>query len=350
MKSDKIITFIRDQPGGIRSFWKSVSKDTGLVDVILIRDAEHTSFDAQMNTIYFSRHDKLTHAYKMLAELIPIDSYAACVINEYFEAELIARHPPNIPVCAIIHGAHEHYYSFARKYTPYIDHYFCVSGQAEFFLNRIIPARKSSTFQYSISLPSIKAIKENKVIFVGRFEQDKNLIETIELFQFLKKQGMQIRFAGDGSMLGKIRQEFSDEEIIDGNNRKLVLSELASSRFLCLLSYVEGLPVVFREAMFYRAGVILNYIDSTSGAILSDNYIINTEPDLLILKMKSFSFPTEYEAPGVNAAHLNHDFISQIKSTTAGSRPKAQALSGTFIDNFCGLPNQVTRLWRASRE
>ncbi len=93
------------------------------------------------------------------------------------------------------------------------------------------------------------------LIFVGRVERDKGIIQTLIASQKIVKENKKVRLhiAGEGSLLPKLKKEYSSKQIIfHGFVDKDVLKKiLIKSSIFCMPSSSEAFPVAVIEAMMF---------------------------------------------------------------------------------------------------
>ena len=184
---------------------------------------------------------------------------------------------------------------------------------------------------------------------MGRFVPDKNLKETIELFSYLKKNGMEVVFLGYGQMEGNMKMQINTGEVLVNPDKDTLYRTMSESKFLCLLSYMEGLPVVYIEAMYFGLGVICNYVDRSIAEVLGENYIFACEPAAMLQKLQEFKFqPT----PGVNRANnrkLNEELVKRFQAVSARSTPAKARPPGNTMDRLVFCPAWLVRTIRKLR-
>lgn len=114
-------------------------------------------------------------------------------------------------------------------------------------------ARFVDTDQFSVTIPFDE--RENRVGFIGRFEEEKGLRTLAEAVDFLPAE-YTFRFVGDGSMRDWLQSELSDEiqngtvEIMGWVDHDDVPAELNKIKLLVMASSpTEGLPTLILESM-----------------------------------------------------------------------------------------------------
>lgn len=152
-----------------------------------------------------------------------------------------------------------------------------------------------------------KFIKEKIVIFVGRFEYEKNPIEALEIFYKSKlwEKDYKLKFFGSGQYLDKLKKE---SHILGINNYIEIITnendpDKIYSKASCLImtSKYEGLPMVLMEAMSRGIPCISYDCPQGPGEIIVDGvngYLIqNGNKSEFIKKLSSLScenlFPTD---------------------------------------------------------
>ena len=348
----RVLSLVAQHVGGVAVFWQNMQRQFPEVDVVHYRAGAQTAFDAATRTLHYNVYDPLTHIYRVLAAHLDLEAYDTLVANERFELEFFLWSGTSRPVAFIVHTNHEHSYAIAFRYASRVDHFFCVSETAASYL-RARGIEHISAFQYSTFVDVAPAtVKEKRVLYVGRLEPDKNILETIELFKIFRSHGYQVRMIGVGSLEAKVRASLEPEEVRIGIPRDAVLQELAVASFLCLNSYVEGLPIIYTEAMHFRLGVICNYLDKTGHQVLGDNYLLNSTPAELLRRMDRFVF-TEPPAPRrINHPELNEAFLRELRAVKPAHRPRAALAPGGWLDRTRLLPAaliRAVRTWRMAR-
>jgi glycosyltransferase involved in cell wall biosynthesis len=349
MSPKTILALVKGETGGVTTFWESLGRDSSAIDIVYFRKANRTLFCPQTRTLEYNVYDPLRIIYERLQREIRLDKYRVAIANDEFGLSFLASRPRRPPVAFLLHGNHDYYYRPAFNYAGFIDHYFCVSRQAESYL-RSRGLDSVSAIEYSVSLPwPVVAEKRNRVVFAGRFVPDKNLKETIELFTFLKKSGMEVLFIGYGPMEQELRMSFEREEVLVTPDKDTLYRKISESRFLCLLSYMEGLPVVYIEAMYYGLGVICNYVDRSIVEVLGDNFIILGEPEETLRKIQEFRFRPPAGASRANNPELNRELIRSFQSVTARGTPAMPRAPGSPMDRLVGCPAWLVRAVRRLR-
>ena len=348
-QSIRILTLVARQIGGVAVFWENLRLQFPSVTIVYYQRGDRTFFDASTATVYYNPYDPLPHTYGILAQVLPLAGYDVLVANELFELEFFLWCRISRPLAFIAHGNHEHSYKVALKHGNRLDHIFCVSETAVSHLrNRGL--ERVSSFRYSTFVnlaPS--ADKSRRVLYVGRLEPDKNIHETIELFRYLKTRRYEVRMIGVGSLEPVVRASLAPHEVGIGITRDEVLQEMAGAGFLCLLSYVEGLPIVYAEAMHFRLGVICNYVDKSEHQLLGGNYLLNSTPEELAGLMENFKFQPPPSPVRINNPALNEQFVDEL-GRVAISTPRGPAVRlGTLLDNLPGVPARLIGAYRAAK-
>ncbi len=349
MSSKRVLVFAEDRAGGIKTFWDNVPQgDTGL-DLLKYRKGLVTSFDREKKLFTYSVFDPLIHVYRTLRESLPLEGYDVLVTNQTIDTAYLAWLAPNKPICFIVHGNHGDSFDPAIEFRETIDHHFCVSEAGEAYLRPRVPA-PVETFAYSTFIPAEPATpKKRKVVFVGRLAEDKNIRETLRLFRFLKTKGWEVRLIGEGGMEGEVRQALEPNELRVGISRQEIYREMADASFLCLNSYIEGLPIVYLEAMHFRMGVILNYIDKSIHGVVGENYLLMEELDYLVRKMEGFQFREPPAPRRVNHPELNRQFLEKIRSVRRNGIPRRTVPPQRLLDRIGWVPAWIIRNLREQR-
>ncbi len=333
--------------GGVAVFWENMRRQFPDVDVIYFTAGERTYFDESARTLHYNIFEPLTHVYRVLAAHVDASQYDALVANERFELEFFLWTGTARPIVCIVHTNHEHSYATVFRHADRVDHFFCVSETAAAYL-RARGVTRISAFRYSTFLDAVPAAtKRNRVIYVGRLEPDKNILETLGLFRVFKQHGYEVRMIGVGSLEPEVRAALAPAEVGIGLPRAQVLQELAEARFLCLNSYVEGLPIIFTEAMHFGLGVICNYLDKSGHQVLGANHLLHSTDADLLRRMESFSFSAPPEPRRINNPALNEAFFAEIDAVVP--RPRTAFHAGGVLDRLPLVPPSVIRSFRAWR-
>lgn len=202
MSQTKVLSLVKKATGGVTTIWECLAKDSSEIETVYFEPGERTFFCPETRTLDYHPYDPLNLIYSVLQREIKLEEYRVAIANDEFGLSFLASRPRRPPVAFVVHLNHDYWYRPALNYAEFIDHYFCVSKQAESYL-RSRGLESVSAIKYSVSLPwPVIREKRNRVVFVGRFVPDKNLKETIELFSYLKKNGMEVVFLGYGQMEG----------------------------------------------------------------------------------------------------------------------------------------------------
>lgn len=343
----KILVVAHRALGGITTFCRDVFRDDPDAEVVWYRDGERTGVDNESGDFLINRFDKLTHVYRRLAEHLEARTYDVLLGNEGFEWGFFAWLAPDEPACAVVHLNNEHAYKPALKYSRWIDKYFCVSDTACSYLRaRHVEHAESFCYATMLDLQPSPA-KRRKVIYVGRFHADKNVRETARLFRLFKERGYEVRMIGGGPLETELRTLLPGD-VLTNVPRETVLEEMADASFLCLNSYIEGLPVVYSEAMHFQLGVICNYVDRSAAEVLGENFHVNAGDEALFAWMESFRFRPPAGGVRVNDARLNAEFLDSVRRATKKSPQKCRAPDG-LLDRAPFLPNPLVRRFRSMR-
>lgn len=348
---NRILVLARKQLGGIHIFWQNVGRDDAAVDVLRYRDGASTGFDPASGEFIINSFDPLIRIYRALQRHIRWQDYATLVANERFELAFLAWAAPRQPVCFIAHINHPHAYDAISEFEPLIDRVFCVSEVALAHL-RARGFARAAFFRYAVSLPAPTGQpKQRKVVYVGRFEPDKNLAETIGLMTFFRDAGYAVRMIGDGSMKAEVTAALAPEEALVGVPRDRVLQELNEASFLCHNSYVEGLPIIHMEAMHYGLGVICNYVDKSVNEVLGANAILWSDHDRagLLQRMRTFRFTSPPGPARTNNPALNETFLSDVRAVRRHNDTRHSVAPRSFLDRQTWLPSRWIAAFRAWR-
>ena len=113
-------------------------------------------------------------------------------------------------------------------------------------------------------LQEINSIQKFNFLYLARLEKDKGIIEAIEIFEYLRKNGIKgkLIIAGDGPaknlMLERILKSAYKNDIryvgfVTGDKKKKLLE---NAHIYLLPTYEEGLPTSVLEAMFFGCFII----------------------------------------------------------------------------------------------
>lgn len=347
----RILVLARKQLGGIHVFWQNVGRGDAAVDVLRYRDGEKTAFDSETGEFIINPFDPLLRVYQALRRHIRWQDYATFLANERFELAFLAWVAPPQPVCFIAHVNHPDTYAAIHEFAPTIDQVFCVSDVAVAHL-RARGFARAVFFRYAVFLPApTDRPKQRKVVYVGRFEPDKNLVETMDLMALFRDAGYAVRMIGDGSMAAEVTAALAPEEALVGVPRETVLQELNEASFLCHNSYVEGLPIIHMEAMHYRLGVICNYVDKSVNEVLGPNALLWSDRDRegLLQRMQSFRFSPPSGASRTNNPALNETFLNEVRAVRRHSDSRHSVPPRSFLDRQTWLPSSWVAAFRAWR-
>lgn len=348
MKTPRLLTFIAARTGGVGIFWENLCRQFPSIDVVRVAEAERTWFDQASRTLHISPFDPLYYVHQLLAREIDLGHYEALIANERFELEFFLGSAVRRPVLFIVHGNHPHYYDTVLRYSGHIDRILCVSATAFAYLKaRGVTQAVEFAYSISIDLPPAPS-RRDRVVYVGRFERDKNIDETLTIFRFLKHHAFEVRLIGVGSLAPEIAAQFAATEVLVGLPREDVLREMAQARFLCLNSYTEGLPVTYLEARHFQLGVLCSYLDSSMHRVLGDNAMLCSDLDAVLRWMRAFSFRPPTTPARVNNPALNEELMALISSTTARASAPVPVVGG-WLDRATWLPWRIVGLIRRLR-
>lgn len=329
-----ILVLARRALGGIKVFWDNVGRDDPRVHVMHYAEGAVTGFDAAENVFRVNPFDPLVRVYALLARHIGSMKWDVAVANEGFELDFLAWLAPERPVCFILHVNHEHSYAPVLRHAVWLDRTFCVSATGEAFL-RSRGVERVETFRYSTFIPKRPPIaKRRKVIYVGRFEMDKNIRETIAVLRFLERAGYEVAMIGGGTLEAEVRAAFPDGRCIVDAPRERIFRELAESSFLCHQSYIEGLPIIHTEAIHFGLGIICNYVDKSIHEVVGDNAIFYRDEATLLARMERFVFTPVHGPARVNNPELNATLLDRIVATTRISSTRRRILPCSTLDRL----------------
>jgi glycosyltransferase involved in cell wall biosynthesis len=349
MRNKRILVFARNTVGGVDTFWRNVPGGDPDVDIVRFEPGAVTKFEADRRLLVMDPFAPLVSVYEYLAENLPLDRYQCFVANQSFDAGFLAWARPQGTVSFVVHSNHDDSYAPALKYRNAIDHFFCVSETGASYL-RPRCGERVTAFQYAIDLPAPAAVpKKRKAIYVGRLEADKNLAETARLFRVLGAAGYETKFIGDGSLRASLQGEFGADSVLSGLSREEIFPHFAEAKFLLLNSYLEGLPIVYFEAMHFGCGVVCSTIDQTIHSVLGGNYILADDDARLLEQMERFVFqappaPLRSSNPALNAA-----FLQQIRNVPPRSGPRESILPDSVLDRRLPVPSRWVSAFRRMR-
>lgn len=343
----RVLSMVSLHVGGVAVFWENLRRQFSEIEVVYFTPDQDTFFDPSTRTLHFNVYDPLTHIYATLARHVNPDDYNMLVANERFELEFFVWSRTRRPIVFIVHTNHEHSYAVAFAHANHVDRFFCVSETASSYL-KARGIGHIGPFRYSTFIDAEPATEKHpRVLYVGRLEPDKNILETIELFSVFKRHGYEVRMIGVGSMETQVRATLEPHEARIGIPRAEVLQEMAGARFLCLNSYVEGLPIIYSEAMHFRLGVICNYVDKSAHQVLGDNYLLHSTPDALLARMEEFAFRDPPGPRRINNPELNAAFLDELKAVPAPVHARPAFRPGGLLDNLPWIPPKIIRSFRA---
>lgn len=330
----QILVLARRALGGIKVFWDNVGRDDPRVRLVHYADGPRTGFDTAENVFRINPFDPLAYVYTLLARHLGPVTWDVAVANEGFELDFLAWLSPDRPVAFILHVNHEHSYAPAHRHASRLDLILCVSATGEAFL-RSRGLSRVETFRYSTFIPPQPPVaKRRKVVYVGRFEADKNIRETISILQFLERAGYEVAMIGGGTLEPEVRAAFPDERCLVGASRERIFRELAEASFLCHNSYIEGLPIVHSEAIHFGLGVICNYVDKSIHEVLGENAILFSNPAELPARLAAFRFCPPPGPPRINNPTLNRALLDRIVSLPRPAAPRPRVAPASALDRL----------------
>lgn len=179
-------------------------------------------------------------------------------------------------------------FRFLRRFTyPYADALTILTKSDENyyknFVKNIIYLQNPCNF----TLQNLDYKKENLVIFVGRLDENKNALMFLKAINNLDeniKNTYKFQIAGDGDLKEKLSQEAKNLNIkVDFLGKVNDIEELyKKAKIICLCSFVEGLPTILIESMYFKvARISTNYCNNANELINNekDGFIINLNDD-----------------------------------------------------------------------
>ena len=168
-------------------------------------------------------------------------------------------------------------------------------------------------YPYDPTIKSTKKIWFNgklklKVLFVGRLDSRKGMVQITEALKYLKKKkqlnNFEIIFVGSGKFYNKVKSEFNEITIYPSLPNNLVMDMMKKSDVLLFPSLFEGYGLSAVEAMSRGMTVICSkncgFLDSCSNKdvmILKSNTSLNISKSLMLL----FKSPKLVKKIGLNA-------------------------------------------------
>lgn len=351
--ASQILVLARRALGGIQVFWNNVGRDDPRVRLVHYAFGTRTGFDPAENVFLVDPFDPLARVYELLARHLGPPTWDVAVANEGFELDFLAWLGADRPVCYILHVNHDHGYAPALRHAARLDLVLCVSAAGEAFL-RSRGLTRVDTFRYSTFIPPLPPVaKKRKAIYVGRFEADKNIRETISLLKLLERAGYEVAMIGGGSLEPEVRAAFPDGRCIVGASRERIFQELAEASFLCHNSYIEGLPIVHTEAIHFGLGVICNYVDKSMHEVLGENALLCSDPEGLPARLDAFRFRPPPGPARVNNPALNAALLDRLAALPRVSAPRPRFRPPSALDRLrnpllAALASRLRR-WRWNR-
>ena len=320
----QIIALVSDEVGGVLRCWESISQDCPHVKLVRWRKTNESTGLINDRLFGINLSDSIITIAKIFYGALSLRGAATIYLNDEIGVLMAPAWPTRPRTIFVLHGNHSFYYDVALRFSSWIDYHLCVSDQAVSYLGARGLANVE-LFSYSINLPlpDPSVPKDLFAIYVGRFVADKNVGALLPLFDAMRDAGKRFAVLGSGPLEAELRLNLRSGEVMANPTREEVLGTLSRTRFVCLPSYVEGLPIVYLEAAHYGAGVVCSYVDRSSAKVLSDNYIILGDSANTLQKMLDFEYHDSQSVHSrVNCPSTNLAFIQRVERMPVPNRTK----------------------------
>jgi glycosyltransferase involved in cell wall biosynthesis len=312
---------------------------------------------------------------KQLAKLLP-DDKSVVIAHDWLELGMMSNLGLQNPVVQIVHGNYDYYYELAKKHSPSIDKFICVSPVIYKNLNSKIPQRKSDIEYCRFPVPSIVPLEKKnellKIFYCVRSLDDDNkqfcLLPKINAIIKEKAVNVHWTIVGNGMEKEKV------EKLMDQQNNVSFFPSLPNEEVIQLLpqydlfilpSLKEGFPVAVVEAM--KAGLVplvTNWDGATEELIVdgetgfyfepgdASGYadkigLLNNERGLMNkMSKEGMEKANELFDPGGNTS-LIENVIYAVSKDNAKNK-KAVKVYGSRMDQEW-VPNNITLLIRAQK-
>ena len=175
-------------------------------------------------------------------------------------------------------------------------------------------------------------VKKHKyrILFLGRIDKEKGLVELVQAAKVLKSQGYNfvLKVVGDGHFMPELRKFIKERDVVDyihlegpvyDSNIKAEYYKQAD--IYILPTYHEGFPRTLYEAMIFGAPIITTFVGGIS-ALMKDGYnCLQIEPRSIDSIVDKLSYAMEnYDNMGImakNASALVSRIVDKGRPTHA---------------------------------
>lgn len=132
--------------------------------------------------------------------------------------------------------------------------------------------------------------KENLVLFVGRLDKNKNPQMFLRAFENLGanlRKNCEFVIAGDGELKEELELKIKDLNIKFLGRVENIKSLYERAKILCLCSFIEGLPTVLIESLYFEVcRISTDYTDGARDLVedLKDGFIVPCNDDVAMAK------------------------------------------------------------------
>ncbi|MCH5335836.1 MAG: glycosyltransferase [Campylobacter sp.] len=180
---------------------------------------------------------------------------------------------------------------FLRNFTyPYANALTVLSSSDKNYYEKFVKKVVLLSNPCHFSLENKKFKKENLVLFVGRLDMNKNPQMFLRAFENLDKtlrENCEFVVAGDGELKEELEFKAKDLNIKFLGRVEDIKSLYERAKVLCLCSFIEGLPTVLIESLYFEVCRISTaYTDGARDLIedLKDGFIVPCDDDVTMAK------------------------------------------------------------------
>lgn len=217
---------------------------------------------ASTKIFYYSSQWNFFYTCKQLLELLPSRN-SVLIAHDWLELGMVSHLGLSNPVVFFLHGDYQYYYKLAKQHCDVIDSFVCVAASISERLKEQLSGRVKDIYYLRFPVPDFSPNtdikRKNRVIFLGRCEEQKGYFLLPLISKKIQQKGVDIEWhiVGEGSDVQEKQVIFNSGEkiIFHGLVPTAKVNELlAESKVLILPSRAEGMPLAVIEAM--KAGVV----------------------------------------------------------------------------------------------